>query len=377
MAYWLDLFTGTTWREFQRAGANVTGFRERNWNRAQRIDIGDVLLCYMVGVKRWVGALRVTSKRFRDNSRIWGEELFPVRFSVEPIVMLSAEQGVPMEQMEGRLSFFQAGTTAKKWSGYVRSSPTRYTEQDGLNIVRALKEAEQSPVVRPVDPRKLKRSANLYKTKLRQGSEEIDAVVGVPVEEEDEAEAATPSVPGGPSHTEIQWRLLDLGSKMGLKVWAPKNDRGRNWNGSSVGAIPRLLNELPTNFDDITNGIVENIDVIWLSEENAIVAAFEVEHTSAVYSGLLRMSDLLTMQPNIDIRLYLVGPDDRYRKFVKEVPRPTFAYRKKPLYKMCGFLPYSKLCQRLDSLRDVIRHLKPEFLDDLASYYNPADELEA
>src|SRR5207302_10478552 len=98
---------------------------------------------------------------------------------------------------------------------------------------------------------------------------------------------------------------------------------------------------------------------------------------SAVYSGLLRMSDLLTMQPNIDIRLYLVGPDDRYRKFVKEVPRPTFAYRKKPLYKMCAFLPYSKLCQRLDSLKDVIRHLKPEFLDDIASFYDPADELDA
>jgi hypothetical protein len=37
----------------------------------------------------------------------------------------------------------------------------------------------------------------------------------------------------------------------------------------------------------------------------------------------------------------------------------------------------SKLCQRLDCLEDVIRHLKPEFLDDIAAFYDPADELEA
>src|SRR5262245_22231374 len=34
MNYWLDLFTGTTWREFQAAGSTVTGFREFRWKRA-------------------------------------------------------------------------------------------------------------------------------------------------------------------------------------------------------------------------------------------------------------------------------------------------------------------------------------------------------
>ena len=60
MKYWLDLFTGTTWKEFQKAGADVTGFREHNWKRAQGIKPGDIFLCYMTGVKRWVGLLKVT-----------------------------------------------------------------------------------------------------------------------------------------------------------------------------------------------------------------------------------------------------------------------------------------------------------------------------
>jgi hypothetical protein len=44
---------------------------------------------------------------------------------------------------------------------------------------------------------------------------------------------------------------------------------------------------------------------------------------------------------------------------------------------MCGFLPYSTLCKRLDSAKDLIQYLKPEFLNEIAEFYDPADELEA
>jgi hypothetical protein len=60
-----------------------------------------------------------------------------------------------------------------------------------------------------------------------------------------------------------------------------------------------MLASLPNQFNEATTKTIENFDVLWLSGQS-IVAAFEVEHTTAVYSGLLRMSDLLTMQPNLD-----------------------------------------------------------------------------
>jgi len=59
MNYWLDLFTVQTYEEFQKAGAKVSGFRERQWNRCQRIQPGDKLLCYLTGISRWVGVLTV------------------------------------------------------------------------------------------------------------------------------------------------------------------------------------------------------------------------------------------------------------------------------------------------------------------------------
>ena len=42
--------------------------------------------------------------------------------------------------------------------------------------------------------------------------------------------------------------------------------------------------------------LIEHIDVLWL-RGNRVEAAFEVEHTAAVCSGLLRMSDLITLHP--------------------------------------------------------------------------------
>ena len=72
-------------------------------------------------------------------------------------------------------------------------------------------------------------------------------------------------------------------------------------------------------------------------------------------------------QPNIDIKLYLAAPDEKYTKFKKEVPRPTFASRTKPLHTVCRFLPYSQLCQRLEKAKDFLSHLKPDFIDDIIS----------
>jgi hypothetical protein len=56
----LDLFTLDTWEEFLQHGASVTGFREGRWSRVQKIEPGDLLLCYIIGLKRWVGVLEVT-----------------------------------------------------------------------------------------------------------------------------------------------------------------------------------------------------------------------------------------------------------------------------------------------------------------------------
>src|SRR6185436_2381687 len=113
--------------------------------------------------------------------------------------------------------------------------------------------------------------------------------------------------------------------------------------------IPRMKPELPLQFDEATNRTIELIDVLWLSG-NAIVAAFEIESTTSIYSGLLRMSDLIAMQPNLNIPLYFVAPDDRRQKVFAEVNRPTFSRLAPPLVDVCRYIAFSTLREYLDQV---------------------------
>ncbi len=368
--YWLDLFSPTTWREFLDAGATVSGFRENRWGAVRQIKPGDYLLCYLTQVSRFVGVLEVVSEPYRDDARtIWQDEHFPCRVRVRVVAVLSIETAVPITELADRLTIFQNLTSPMAWTGHVRGSPTRWKAADGEAVVRAVLEAQANPVNRPVDPAKLAKRPKVVRTKLGPvtvpGTDE-------PMESEEPTEAPTPAAEAPTdvakeptSHTEIQWLLLKLGNDMGLNVWAARNDRGREYDGHRFADLPRLQAELPHQFDEATNRTIELIDVLWL-RKNAIVAAFEIESTTSIYSGLLRMSDLIAMQPNLNIPLYLVAPDERRNKVLSEVNRPTFSRLSPPLKAVCRYIAFSVLREQLPQDPRVVRYLTPDFLEEFS-----------
>jgi hypothetical protein len=217
-------------------------------------------------------------------------------------------------------------------------------------------------------PKPIRVPPTLYSASDKPGDEN-GQLVSVP--DDDEIGPAEPL--DGPSHSEIQWRLLNLGSQLGLSLWTPQNDRGRMWDGQRLGDVQGMLAKLPNQFGAAAMRTIERIDVLWVRGESYL-AGFEVEHTSTIYSGLLRMSDLVTMIPNIELKLYLAAPDVRAAKFAREVIRPTFSQRQKPLHAVCRFLPYSNLLDKLDEVKNVVQHLRPEFLDDIAESYAPTQD---
>ena len=152
---------------------------------------------------------------------------------------------------------------------------------------------------------------------------------------------------------------------MGFDVWVARNDRSREVDGKKLSELHKLKDDLPLQFDEPTTRTIEYIDVLW-PRGNAIVAAFEVESTTSIYSGLLRMSDLIAMQPNLNIPLYLVAPDERREKVLVEVNRPTFSRLSPPLSDMCRFISFSTLKEQLQSVAPFVRYLKPSFLDELS-----------
>jgi hypothetical protein len=166
---------------------------------------------------------------------------------------------------------------------------------------------------------------------------------------------------------QVQALLAAIGARMGLKVWLPKNDRTAildEWKGDHDALIDRL----PLNYDDVTLKTVERIDVLWL-KGRSIQRAFEVEHTTSIYSGLLRMADLLALQPNMDI----VSTSWRLKngdKVFAKIRRPVFSLLERgPLSESCTFISY-------ESVRDLAKEGNLENLSDrvLERYEEESEE---
>jgi type II restriction enzyme len=142
------------------------------------------------------------------------------------------------------------------------------------------------------------------------------------------------------THTEIQAWLRDLGRALGFQVWIAQNDRGRSWAGGRLGdgCLERMSAELEGRPGA---DAVRLIDVLWLEGDAKIVAAFEVEHTTSIYSGIVRMLDLALGGDATGLHsLYLVAPDKREADVRAQLARPAFS-RIADL--SVRYLPYSEL----------------------------------
>jgi hypothetical protein len=247
--YWLDLFSGTTWEEFNKAGGNISGFRESRWKTVQQMRPGDYLLCYLTGVSRFIGALEVISEPFQDNSTIWEGEDFPSRLKVKPVVALTPETAIPVHDLKDKLSFFQNLVSPHAWTGKFRGSPAKWKVSDGEAVTEALFEAKANPIVRPVDIRKLKYRPKPIKAKM--GS----VTIPDPINEDQVSAQVSQKEPS--DHLEVQFLLLKLGSDMGFSVWVARNDKGKEFEGKKFSNFKGLKQELPLQFDEATNKTIE------------------------------------------------------------------------------------------------------------------------
>ena len=354
--YWLDLFTVETWKEFLDHGGDVSGFSDKRWATVQKIKPGDYLLCYLTRLSRWVGLLEVVGESFVDEEPIWSSRVYPSRVGVRVVLALAPEHGVPVLEMREELTVFRGLDNPNRWQGPFRGSPVRWKAADGEAIIRALHDAKANPVERP-----LGRLAKSHAKAVTQ-HEVADGMVVVP---EDDVSDTPDEERAGTAHTEIQYLLVKLGADMGFDVHVASNDQGRVWMGHRLGDMPRRRERLPQQFDPVTNRTIELIDVLWL-DGNAIVAAFEIESTTSIYSGLLRMSDLLARQPNISVPLFLVAPEDRRDQVVRQVNRPTFERMNPPLVDVCRYISFEGLREALAAAQDFVSFLKPAWLQTIS-----------
>jgi hypothetical protein len=167
------------------------------------------------------------------------------------------------------------------------------------------------------------------------------------------------------AHRELVWKLIQLGKALGCGVWVAPDERGKSFEGQAFS--DHVLSEFPAlGLGPESRAFVRTIDVLWI-RGRAVVAAFEVEATTSIYSGLLRMSDLVALQPNTSIDLFIVAPDERAAKVRTEIVRPTFEFFEPPLRTRCRYLSATSLDACLERTRPPLnRYLQPAVVKEFA-----------
>lgn len=124
-------------------------------------------------------------------------------------------------------------------------------------------------------------------------------------------------------HTEMQYHLLKIGNALGYDVIAAANDRSKSHCGNNFSFIS--LQQFPEiNLDKETLNTVKLIDVIWFQKNtNNVIAAFEVEKSTSIYSGILRLTDLSYTIADGDEVFYLIVPDRREKDVCMQLCRPA------------------------------------------------------
>ena len=166
-----------------------------------------------------------------------------------------------------------------------------------------------------------------------------------------EARALAAARDGDRTHTEVQGWLRDLGRSLGYDVWVAANDRSRPCGAGRLG--DGCLSELPAPLAAAPGAdAVRLIDVLWLERAGAqagrVVGAFEVEHTTSIYSGIVRLLDLaLGGSAHAAEGLFLVAPDEREGDVRDQLRRPAFS-RVADL--RVRYLPYGELARHREAM---------------------------
>jgi hypothetical protein len=138
------------------------------------------------------------------------------------------------------------------------------------------------------------------------------------------------------SHQQVQTLLGGIGAAKGFDIWIPPNDRAKlDW---TLTNRFNPTNTFPSSLLAV-KAIAEEVDVIWIDRGGGKPAAlYEVEHSTPVYSGLLRFNDVHLTLPSAKLRFGIVSNDVRRALFARQLGRPTF--KASGLPEICTFFEY-------------------------------------
>jgi hypothetical protein len=317
----------------------------------------------------------VEGKPFVSRSVVWDNGVFPHRIKVNFTHFIEPEQRTPVL---GQVRDVLTG----QWGPYygwgilnqrlLEGADARFLAQAITNKRNSLSQAKReledllarAKAARRETPAKKgrRKKARARRAAGTRPSRKISTAV---VREEPPSTAGESSL-----HTTAQSELVQLGRLVGCSVWVASNDQSKRHEGRPI--TEGCLKSLPgMGLSEEATRRISLIDVLWL-QHKAPVAAFEIEASTSIYSGLLRMADLLAVTPALNIKIYIVAPRIRRDKVMSELGRPTF--RKIGLDDYCRFISTEALGDLVKKARGIGGHMQPSVLDSIAEALEEEDD---
>lgn len=326
---------------------NVWGSKTARFTGKNKWNVGDYLV-FLVD-KTVAGLAKVSGEPFFSKKEVWDNGIFPYRISIKfeyvglpqnrlPVLgeirdALTSEwgPGYGWGILNQRLL---EGQTASVIINKILASPNNIQEID-RGIEQLIKDAQLQR-----DSKKIK-----ITKRPRKQTEAIETIKKESIDEK-----TTDSL-----HKKIQKILIKLGKISGCSVWAARNDKKSTKNEGCLEEFPSL------GLSDEAINRISLIDVLWI-QQGAPICAFEIESTTPMYEGLLRMSDLLSVVPALKIKLYVVALRKRQEEFMKKITQPTF--RKIGLSDYCEFISVEDLTDLFTKV-DGLQGLSPNVINNI------------
>ena len=280
-----------------------------NESRWEKMRAGDVVLIYNSGRIRFAGEIAAKVRNKELARYFWKENEAGSTWELMYFIVNEESTNVPIERLNP-LFGYQPHYRPQGFSVINEAAVSNFAQNYG-DILGVLKTLERGDELIHLPTRKEALNADI--------DERIERV--------------------STEHDEMQWRLIRLGQLARCNVWVPRSDQAKQYDGHQFRDF--VLREFHDTLDVPRS--IENIDVVWKFGPYSIKSAFEIEHSTSVYSGILRLSDLRAEAPNSNYPLFIVASESRRRKVFDELRRPTFSGPCLRLNEVIRFLGYEKL----------------------------------
>ncbi len=123
------------------------------------------------------------------------------------------------------------------------------------------------------------------------------------------------------THYDLQAKLVLVGSYLNYRTFVPAPDKNKTTIFGTLGDLC-TEKEIPEgSIPALSLNTVKFVDVIWFDEEGYPTHAFEVEHTTDITKGLLRLYQVHKLR----IKMFIISEEANKNRFQREVSKSPFA----------------------------------------------------